>query len=349
MGDISNFPDYFKEKGKVFKEKYLFALIMPDIKLDLKDRKLLFALDFHARDPNSLIAKKIGLSKQGTDYRIASLQKKGVITGFYPVIDVGALGYYYCRFFFKLQNLTQEKEKEICYDLIEDKRIHWIIKFEGAYDLGMAAYMKSLSDFKHLSEEILEKYGTYIKEKKESIGIKITHFQNRYLLNTKETKEIGVEEIRKEAELEEIDKELLKLISENGRTSLVDLGEKLNVSPKVVSYHLKKLEKNKIILGYRPNIDHNKIGYTHYKILFYLMNVTQEELLKFKFYLKMLPEVFYIVEEVGIADVDIELMLPKEANLFDFINKIRFDFPQLIREYEIIICAKTLEIEYVPF
>lgn len=323
---------------------------MPDLlKLDVKDRKLLFKLDFHGREPNSAIAKKIGLSKQGTDYKVASLLKKGVITGFYPVINIGKLGYFYCRLFIKWQNLTQEKEEEVYKELIANAKVHWIVKFDGAYDAILAMYAKNLSEFKLLSEELLEKYGTYIKEKRESIGIKVIHFQSRYLLGKQETKEIAIEEAKKETELEEIDKNLLKAVAENGRISLVELGQRLKVSSKVAAYHMRKLEHAGIIVGYRPNINHNLIGYVHYKILFHLANVTRSELIRFKSYLKLLPEVIYLVDEVGIADVDIEVMLPKTQSLFELIKKVRFFAPKLIRDYEILIADKTLKIEYVPF
>jgi len=36
---------------------------MEGVKLDLKDKKILFELDFHAREPNAKIAKKVRLSK----------------------------------------------------------------------------------------------------------------------------------------------------------------------------------------------------------------------------------------------------------------------------------------------
>ena len=68
----------------------------------------------------------------------------------------------------------------------------------------------------------------------------------------------------------------------------------------------------------------------------------------FKSYLKSLPPVIYIVEEIGITDVDIELMLPTGESAFQFIDKIRFNFPALIRDYEAF-TIKTLKLELLPF
>jgi DNA-binding Lrp family transcriptional regulator len=43
---------------------------MEEIKLDLKDRKILAELDFNAREPISKIAKKVKISKEVALYRI---------------------------------------------------------------------------------------------------------------------------------------------------------------------------------------------------------------------------------------------------------------------------------------
>jgi Lrp/AsnC family transcriptional regulator, leucine-responsive regulatory protein len=319
-----------------------------NIRLDMKDKKLLFALDLHGREPNSALAKKIGLSTQGVDYKLAVLEKLGVISGYYPVIEIGRLGYFYCRLFFKWQNLTEEKEAELFEQLVAEPRINWIVKLDGAYDLVLAAYMKTLEDFKRLSEDLLERYGFFIMEKKESIGLSLVHMNNRYLVEG-HSEELIMKGTPDEMPLDLTDKKLLMLLSKNARASMVELARNMKISPKVVAYRLRKLERNGIILGYRPNINYEKIGYVHYKILFYLSNVKRKELLKFKSYLRTLPELVYIVEQVGVADVDIELMLPKDASLFSFLKKVKFYVPGLIRDYEILIAGRTLKIEYVPF
>jgi len=103
-----------------------------------------------------------------------------------------------------------------------------------------------------------------------------------------------------------------------------------------------------VILGYRPRINNELLGFSSYKVFFYLKNVSKESFVKFKNYLKSLPETIYILEEVGITDVDIELMLPTGESVFQFVDKIRFDFPTLIRDYEAF-SIKNLKVELLPF
>jgi DNA-binding Lrp family transcriptional regulator len=318
------------------------------IKVDSKDKKILFELDFHARDSNSAIAKKVRLSKQGIDYKIKTLQKKGVIKGFSPVINGNQLGYFYCRLFLKFQNLTKEKENEIIAYFVSSPKCKWLLKAEGSYDLLSATWTKSLREFKDFSDAIVEKFGSHIKEKKESLGIKLTHFQARYLLGTQQSEEFFSEETEKPTLLDEVDMKIMHAVSSDSRMPIVQIARMSSVSAKSAAYRLKKLQDEKVILGYRPNIDNELIGYSQYKIFFYLMNITQEKLAALKSYLKAQPEVMYIVEEVGITDIDIEIMLPTGKSVYEFVDRIRFKFPELIREYEAF-RIRMLKVNLLPF
>src|SRR3989344_5998754 len=97
-----------------------------EVKLDLKDKKILFELDFNARMPYSQLAKKVGLSKQGAENKVNNLIKKGVIKGFYPVVNVLKLGYHYCRLSLTLQNMTEKDYQEIVDYLMGHNKVFWL-------------------------------------------------------------------------------------------------------------------------------------------------------------------------------------------------------------------------------
>ncbi len=318
------------------------------VKVDTKDRKILLELDFDARQTNSKIAKKIGLSKQGVEYRINNLIKKGVILGFYPMINNSKLGYIYGRILFRFQNLDGTTGKRLVEDFKSNKKFNWILKSEGQYEFGTGIWVKTLSEFKEIVRNIKTKYSAYIKDLRESIAIRVTHYQYRVLLNTENTKKVVFEETPLRVELDILDKRILKLLCDNARAPLVEMSNKLNVSPKVLAYRIKKLEKNGVILGYRPLIDHSLLGYTYYKILFYL-NATKNEFETFRRYLEDHPKVIYIVDEVGICDIDVEAMFESERDYFDFMKELKLKFPKLIKEYETLIGMENLKVNYLPY
>jgi len=80
-------------------------------RLDLKDRKILYQLDLDARQTDSQIAKKVGLSRDAVRYRIAKLLEEGYINYFMTVLNSMKLGFEWYRTFFKFQNMTVKKEE----------------------------------------------------------------------------------------------------------------------------------------------------------------------------------------------------------------------------------------------
>lgn len=157
-----------------------------EVKLDLKDKKILFELDFNARISYSELAKKVGLSKQGAEYKLNNLIKKGIIKGFYPVLNVPALGYLYCRLPISLHNVTKEKQDEIIKYLQEHPRVFWLLEMQGQYDLLIVIWAKSVTQFKEFIEEVEGKYGNHVQKKASVIATDVIHFQHRYLLGKKE-------------------------------------------------------------------------------------------------------------------------------------------------------------------
>jgi|SRR3989338_6701590 len=332
----------------IMKNKELSA--NTEIKLDLKDKKILFELDFHARLSYSELARKVGLSKQGVEYKVNNLIKKGIIKGFYPVLNVPELGYLYCRLPVSLHNATKEKQEEIIKYLREHPKVFWLLEMQGQYDLLMVIWAKSVTEFKEFIEEVEGKYGDYIKKKASVIATDVIHFQHRYLLEKKETQEIHLQETAQRVALDTIDKDILSALSINARLSLVEISQKIKQSAKVVSYHIQRMEKIKFIIGYRPIIDHNKLGFTYYKLFISLNRISAEEMRKLKTYLKLSYLVIYLVEAVGNpADIDIEVMVHSNQQLFSFINDLKFKFPALIGEYTAIMYLDTLKVKYLPF
>ena len=320
------------------------------VKLDLKDKKILFELDFNSRISYSQLARKVGLSKQGVEYKVNNLIKKGVIKGFYPVINVPKLGYIYCRLLVTLQNLTKDKHKKIVNYLTNHNKVFWLFQMQGIYDLLIVIWARSVTEFKDFIEELENKFGENIKRKTETITTDVIHFQHRYLLGIEKTGEIHIKETSERIGIDKLDKKILNILCSNARISVVDISKKVNESAKVVAYRIKKLEKKKLIEGYRPIINHNKISHTYYKVFISLNKISKQELNVLKSYIKKNPLIIYIVGGIGLpADLDIEMMVKSNQQLFDFIEDIKFKFPMLIGEYQTVIFMDTLKVKYLPF
>ncbi|MBN1645812.1 Lrp/AsnC family transcriptional regulator [Candidatus Woesearchaeota archaeon] len=320
------------------------------VKLDLKDKKILYELDFNARLPYSQLAKKTGLSKQGAEYKVNNLIKKGIIKGFYPVINVPKLGYIYCRLSLVLRNVTPEIEEEILGYFKQDKQWFWVFSAQGAYDILAVLWAKSITDFKHHVSDLLSRYGQYIKDKNESIATDVIHYQHRYLLGLKETKEIHIKETNEHYTLDEPEKKILQALCEDARMPAVQIAKRAGVSAKAASYKIKKLEQNKIIEGYRITVDHIRLGYTYFKLWINIQYENIEDIRRLHSYVRNNPIVLYIVEGSGLPeDLDVEVMVKNNIELFEFIKDLKLKFPKLIGDYRTFMFIDTKKVRYLPF
>ena len=82
------------------------------VKLDKIDLKLLSELERDARQTASQIGKRIGTSQQVVSYRISSLEKRGIISEYYTIINLTNLGYASYRTMIRLSSINKEKHKE---------------------------------------------------------------------------------------------------------------------------------------------------------------------------------------------------------------------------------------------
>ena len=113
------------------------------VKIDLRDKKILYELDINSRQPLSKISKKVGLPKTVVSYRINKLREIGVIKNFYTVIDAFKLGYIAFRFYITFQYMNPKIKQEIINYFKDDKYNWWTISAEGRFDLIVINWVKN--------------------------------------------------------------------------------------------------------------------------------------------------------------------------------------------------------------
>src|SRR3989344_4812979 len=111
------------------------------VKLDQKDKKLIYELDFHSRDPCSKLSKRVNLSKQGEEYKINNFIKRKVES-----IATDVVHYRY-RFPLKVKKLEEIHIKET------DERVEIDEKDKKVLDLLAKNPRSSLVDMSKIINE----------------------------------------------------------------------------------------------------------------------------------------------------------------------------------------------------
>lgn len=316
--------------------------------LDAKDKKILSELDMDARQSISSIAKKVGLSKEVVNYRIKQLEKKQVIKGYYTVINIAKLGLMFCRFFMRFQNVDLNKEKEMVSYASKNPKVCWVVNTKGPWDMVFVIMTKKINEFKKICDDFSYKYGTHFQTRYVSIATKIHHMKHNYIYGTSDDKTYVLGGDLEEEHIDETDYKILSILARDARISTLEIARRLDITPNTVKYRIKKLVESGIILCFRASLGIKELGYQRHKVIMTLQNMTEPKIMQMMEFLRQNPNVVYITEAVGSGDLEFEIDVEHGNQLHDNINKIRAEFGEMIRDFEVCLTYSEEQVNYLP-
>ncbi len=319
------------------------------MKLDLKDKQLLLELDLDARQSLGQLAKKVRLSKRGVDYKMKKLEKENIILGYKALINSNKLGYYYFRILIAFNILDENTQKEFEDDLKKSENFAYVFKTQGACNYACALWVKDITEFKEITDRLKFKFKGKIRSIEEHLPVYVTHLQNRFLLNIKETKQISIGGNVEKRELDKIETGIIESLADDARTPIYEIASKLKADPKQISYRIKKLEKEGIILGYRVVLNYRALGYSYFKCMISLKDINLDEFDKIKDQLIYTPQVIFINHGIGFADIDLSAIFLTVEEFYRFIEDLKKQFPNKIEKQEIILFGENVKYNYAPF
>jgi len=313
------------------------------MELDIKDKKLLHELELNARQANSAIAKKVGISKDAVGYRIKQLENKKIIRGYRAVVNMHKLGYTLYRIYLNLIDYSKEDLKKIILFLEKDKSSWWIAKMDGSWNFAFAYWAKSGEDFYNFYKEFSKKFRKHIKEKLICPILEYHEFPRGYLIKSK--KPIPQASDKTKLNLDSVDLEILKILAKNARTPLIDIAEKLKLDNMTIHHRIKKLEDKKIISGYKVDIDDAVLERDFYTVEINLKNFSKFEELKNE--ILQLNDLSGMSISIGGYDLEFDLKLKTSKEYYEIIDKLKTKFTE-IREINYFRVIENYKILYMP-
>ncbi len=316
------------------------------IKLDLRDRKILYQLDLNARQSNSEIAKKLRVNPNFVRYRIENLEKKGVIKGYYSLIDFSRLGFFMVRVYAKLKNMFPEREKELIEFVKGKEDIFWFASIEGEWDIIIALLVRKHEHFRSFWDEFELNFKNNIEMYNQAILYEYLDYRKNYLVAGGNYYEPATSGTSQPAVIDQKDRELLKLLSANSRMGLLELGKKLSLTSMAVKYRIKNLEKEGIILGYRPLLDLGRLGYEYYKLDLELEDISiKNELIQF---VKFHANLVYEDRTIGGSDFECDIEIEDHQKFLGIMESLETKYQGKIRKYKYYLAKKIHKTSYLP-
>jgi len=315
--------------------------------LDAKDRKLLYELDKNSRQPVSRIAKAIGLSVDGTNYRLKRLIQNKVIFKFGTLLDTAKLGRTTYKTFYRFQNTTIQKEKEIVNYLVDHPNTQLVTTTQGLYDLNVNFMASTVEELNHVLTTFNLKYGEFLAESEVNILVSAHFYFRDYLVSDNASeirKPMSFGSRAKSVKLDEVSKKILALLTVDARTSAVQISKKVGLGSDAVIQRIKKLQQLGLIQNYVLFLNPEVIGYTWYYFLIKFRDLTPDQEKKFFAYCQLNPNIWcHHSKMIGPWDSVINLDVKNDEELKLLLMTIKKEFSGIIKEYNILKIIETLK------
>jgi DNA-binding Lrp family transcriptional regulator len=152
------------------------------------------------------------------------------------------------------------------------------------------------------------------------------------------------------SQIDKKDIEIIRILEEDGRISLLELGRKVKLSHETVRYRLNKLVKSGIIEKFTVSIDKRKLGYEIYAVIMIsTWNYTEDEWKKFLSYLMENKNIIAVEKITGNYDLKIAFWV-KDSEEFDFLSQtIKTKFSKIIKDWQTFIFTRLYKWKELPF
>jgi DNA-binding Lrp family transcriptional regulator len=236
-------------------------------------------------------------------------------------------------------------------DFVRNPNITWVASCDGNWDLYLVIWSKNVFQFNKTFTEINNKYSFYFSRKSIIANTKVLQFMRKYLASKKE--DISYKTVVWAGEisnvsLDKIDFKILATISQDARLSDSEIGKKIGISRKIVTYRIRKMINSGVIYGFKPFLNGDLLNFKTYKILLTLQSLTSDKETGLVNFLNHHPNVIEVIHCIGNWEMELDVeSLGIEEN-HDLIRRLKNEFTHVIRECEPLLIYKTYKYDYLP-
>lgn len=117
-----------------------------------------------------------------------------------------------------------------------------------------------------------------------------------------------------------IDLKIIESLKVNSRTSFVEIGKNIGLSPSSVRERIQKLEDTNVILGYNVQLNNRKLGFG--LEVFIMYKLFSGKLKTFCDDLNQFPEIYEVYRITGTHNIFMKVILIDQLHLQQFIDRL---------------------------
>ncbi len=319
------------------------------MELDIKNRRILFALDEDAFASLATLSRKTGLSKTVIRYRMMDLQQSGILRRCCVIVNTARIGLSFFKFYLKYKNVPKELEKEMVEFFDSNKNVGLVDTCDGRYDMFIGIWARDTHELYNTYKVLFKDYGKFFEDI--TISLVETAFNSKrgYLIEKYTSSEVplfGGEIVH--VSIDKLDQRILGLLSNDARMKLVDMARMLGITPTAVSYRIRQLKAKGVIQGARIVLDRSRFGYLTYKVLVKIDSFDETEVKRFIRYLTQHPNIIDIDLCMGQWNVELDVEIDNSHSFHELMLGLRTEFSTLIKNYDSLLVFAEHTYTYYP-
>ena len=318
--------------------------------LDKKDWKILQHLCTNARQSHNKLGKLVGLSKNSVTYRVERLVERGVISGFFSIIDSVALGFYSYTMLLRISS-TAGREKEFVDYLKGHPNVKVLDKLLGEWNFIIEAGFKGCPEFNSFLEDLKSKFSDIIDVYEVHFPTQSYNSEGRQLPMVVEEENPAAKKTphtKKHQAADNMDMRLLRLLDSDSSSQLLELGGKLGLTYETVSARIKRLLESGVIKKFTAKISLPALGYEVYLILMECRNLSKEKEQMLQSYINAQKNVRHSFLSATRPTLFLYLPVKSAADLNKSLSAIKERFSDVIVSQKYLLSTAQLKYQLFP-
>lgn len=324
------------------------------MKMDRRDLQLLELMARNCRLSHSTLAQALHLSKDAVAYRLRKLEREGYLAQYVLFVDARKLGFTRYHLLLKFDAGIQDKQK-MYQAIAEHEMVMWVNTFIGRYDIQVIVDARDGFHLNQIKEELFAMCDHKVKEYSVLMHLSDleftqldpvidlgTPFQKKHDYSFSASlspRNFPVDGSFERYRPTKVEIELLKLLADDPRASLVALSEQTGVDRATVKKRIASLITNGIILSFGGIPARAKQGFVTYYLLVRLEQETPLAIMKRPF--ARLQNIFYAGRMIGDYDMILYLNARNPEELNSSIELFKADMEAYIQHYELLVQDKV--------
>lgn len=309
--------------------------------IDKVGKKILAAIEIDARIPISELARKVRTSRTVVEYRLKQFEEKGIIRGYYCLLDPSKFGLTVWKLWVSLRPTSQEDRIKFLTYVEKHPRVWWYAECAGIYDAVICILAKTPHEFNNFFNTLQDKYGTIITDSAILINVSFEYHTRGFLLDVPSNLiESSFQEKLMTTNISKGFMGILRFLSTNSRITYAELAQKTNKNVKTIKKIIQEIRKSGIIVYFRPSINVTKLGYEYYKVLLYLHNPRGGILPSIVQWCRNNKNIMAVISCVGPWQLELEVEIDTFRNLCSMLTELKDKFPDVVKSYETLLIIK---------